>query len=88
MSVDQRPTTPSASPSVPRSVELAIRTVWVLVLEMAVLTVLLWVFRDDVIGDWASGHQGAREVFGQGGREALERHRCRRLGGHQKPSAR
>src|SRR5436190_749640 len=40
---------------------------------MALLVVLLWVFRDDVIGDWASGHEGAREVFDQGGREALER---------------
>lgn len=63
----------SSSLVVPRSVELAIRAVWGLVLVMAVLTVLLWVFRDDVIGDWASGHQGAREVFDQGGREALER---------------
>ena len=63
----------SPSLAVPRSVELAIRAVWGLVLVMAVLTVLLWVFRDDVIGDWASGHQGAREVFDQGGREALER---------------
>jgi hypothetical protein len=54
-------------------VELAIRAAWGLVLVMAVLTVSLWVFRDQVIGDWASGHQGAREVFDQGGREALER---------------
>jgi hypothetical protein len=69
--VDQRPATPSIA--VPRSVELAIRATWGLVLVMAVLTVLLWVFRDDVIGDWASGHEGAREVFDQGGREALER---------------
>jgi len=67
------PTVSSGSLAVPRSVELAIRAVWGLVLVMAVLTVLLWVFRDDVIGDWASGHQGAREVFDQGGREALER---------------
>ena len=69
--MDQRPAAPSIA--VPRSVELAIRATWGLVLVMAVLTVLLWVFRDDVIGDWASGHEGAREVFDQGGREALER---------------
>ena len=56
----------------PRSIELAILATWGLVLLMAVLVVLLWVFRDDVIGDWASGHEGAREVFDQGGREALE----------------
>jgi hypothetical protein len=59
--------------TVPRSVELAIRTTWGLVGVVAVLVVLLWVFRDDVIGDWASRHEGAREVFDQGGREALER---------------
>jgi hypothetical protein len=83
--VDQRPATPAdegttasetpaAGPlAVPRSVELAIRASWALVLVMALLVVLLWVFRDDVIGAWASGHEGAREVFDQGGRDALER---------------
>jgi hypothetical protein len=83
--VDQRPTTPSteasterpadpAAPSaVPRSVELAIRATWGLVLVTALLVVLLWVFSDELIGSWASGHEGAREVFDQGGREALER---------------
>jgi hypothetical protein len=54
-------------------VEIAIRATWGLVLVMALLVVLLWVFRDDVIGAWASGHEGAREVFDQGGRDALER---------------
>jgi uncharacterized membrane protein (DUF2068 family) len=54
-------------------VELAIRSAWGLVLVMAVLVVLLAVFRDKVVGAWASGHEGAREVFDQGGREALER---------------
>jgi hypothetical protein len=54
-------------------VELAIGAVWGLVLVMAALVVLLAVFSDDVVGAWASGHEGAREVFDQGGREALER---------------
>jgi hypothetical protein len=54
-------------------VELAIRATWGLVLVMGVLVVLLAVFRDDVVGAWASGHEGAREVFDEGGREALER---------------
>jgi hypothetical protein len=81
--VDQRPATTStddvtAAPSdaaatVPRSVELAVRATWGLVVLMGLLVVLLWVFRDDVIGSWASGHEGAREVFDQGGREGLER---------------
>jgi hypothetical protein len=68
--------TSAATPAalvVPRSVELAIRATWGLVALVAVLTVFLWVFREDVIGDWAAGHEGAREVFDQGGREALER---------------
>ena len=78
--MDQQPTTPSTKGSrqpstalVPRSVELAIRATWGLVLVMGVLVVLLAVFRDDVVGAWASGHEGAREVFDEGGREALER---------------
>ncbi len=72
--MDQRPAPPSTPPTpVPRSIELAIRATWGLVVVMALLVVLLWVFRDDVIGDWASEHEGAREVFDQGGREALER---------------
>jgi hypothetical protein len=53
--------------------ELAIRACWGLVGLMAVLVVLLVVFQDDVTGAWASGHEGAREVFDQGGREGLER---------------
>jgi hypothetical protein len=62
-----------ASAVVPRSVELAIRTSWGLVGVMAVLVALLAVFADEVVGAWASGHEGAREVFERGGREALER---------------
>jgi hypothetical protein len=54
-------------------VELAIGASWALVLVMAVLVVVLAIFRDQVIGAWASGHEGAREVFDQGGREALQR---------------
>src|SRR4051794_41956318 len=65
------PTTAPAT--VPRSVELAIRATWGLVGVMGLLVVLLWVFRDEVIGSWASGHEGAREVFDQGGREGLVR---------------
>ena len=52
---------------------MAVRATWGLVGVMALVVVLLAVFRDDVIGAWASGHQGAREVFDRGGREELER---------------
>jgi hypothetical protein len=78
--VDQRPTTPSTEGSrqaatslVPRSAELAIRATWSLVAVIALLVVLLAIFSNEVVGAWASGHEGAREVFDQGGREALER---------------
>ena len=53
--------------------ELAIRATWALVAVMALVVVLLAVFRNDVIGAWASGHEGAREVFDRGGRAELER---------------
>ena len=53
--------------------ELAIRATWALVAVMALVVVLLVVFRNDVIGAWASGHEGAREVFDRGGGEELER---------------
>jgi hypothetical protein len=80
--VDQRPATPrtarstvpsTRSPALPRSVKVAIRAVWGLVGVLALVVVLLVVFRDDVIGAWASGHEGARELFDRGGREELER---------------
>jgi hypothetical protein len=72
-STDEVAVAPSDVATVPRSVELAIRATWGLVVVTGLLVVLLWVFRDDVIGSWASGHEGAREVFDQGGREGLER---------------
>jgi hypothetical protein len=72
--VDQRPATPpNPSAALPGSAELAIRASWALVGVMALVVVLLTVFRNDVIGAWASGHEGAREVFDRGGREELER---------------
>jgi hypothetical protein len=80
--VDQRPAIPPTTPPTgrsaasvapPRSVELAVRAAWGLVGVMALVVVLLAVFPDDVIGAWASGHEGAREVFDRGGRAELER---------------
>jgi hypothetical protein len=40
---------------------------------MVLVVVLMAVFRDDVVGAWADHHEGAREVFDQGGRVGLER---------------
>jgi hypothetical protein len=39
---------------------------------MAVVVVLRAVFSNDVVGAWADHHEGAREVFDQGGRAGLE----------------
>jgi hypothetical protein len=58
---------------VPRSVVLAVRAAWSLVGLMAVVTVLMAVFYDDVVGAWADRREGAREAFAQGGRTGLER---------------
>ena len=57
----------------PRSVDLAVRAAWGLVGLMGLVVVLMAVFHDDVVGAWADHHEGAREVFDQGGRVALER---------------
>jgi hypothetical protein len=64
---------PATTATRPRSVDLAVRTAWGLVALMGVVVVLLAVFHDDVVGAWADHHEGAREVFDQGGRVALER---------------
>jgi hypothetical protein len=58
---------------VPRSVDLAIRAAWGLVGMMVLVVALMAVFPDQVVGAWADHHEGAREVFDQGGRLGLER---------------
>jgi hypothetical protein len=59
--------------SVPRSVELAIRAAWSLVGVLGLTVVVMALFHDEVVGAWADHHEGAREVFDQGGRLGLER---------------
>jgi hypothetical protein len=79
--VDRRPetsddaTVAGSSPvaTVPRSVHLAIRGTWTVVGVMAAAVVLMAVFHNDVVGAWADHHEGAREVFDQGGRAGLQR---------------
>jgi hypothetical protein len=75
--VDRRPESPEhieARPvSVARSVTLSIRGAWALVAVIGLTVVLMAVFRNDVVGAWASRHEGAREAFAQGGREGLAR---------------
>jgi hypothetical protein len=72
--VDRRPeTSGDGTVTVPRSVHLAARGSWTVVGVMAVVVVLMAVFSDDVVGAWADHHEGAREVFDQGGRAGLDR---------------
>jgi hypothetical protein len=59
--------------TVPRSVDGAVSAAWGLVGVVGLVVVLVAVFRDDVVGAWADHHEGAREVFDQGGRAGLER---------------
>jgi hypothetical protein len=68
--VDRRP---EGSETLPRPVDLAIRGAWCLVGLMGVTTVLMALFDDQMVGSWASHHEGAREAFDQGGRLGLER---------------
>jgi hypothetical protein len=53
-------------------VDLAIRSAWSLVAVLGLVVVLMAVFRDDVIGAWATHHEGASQAFAQGGRAGLE----------------
>ncbi|MFZ2014361.1 MAG: hypothetical protein WAV00_11105 [Nocardioides sp.] len=57
----------------PGSVGLAIRAAWGLVAVIGLTVILMVVFYDDVVGSWASRHEGARQAFARGGREGLER---------------
>jgi hypothetical protein len=67
------PETAESRAVLPRSVDLAIRAAWALVLVMGLAVVLMAVFRDQMVGAWADHHEGAREAFDQGGRVGLER---------------
>jgi hypothetical protein len=71
--VDRRPESTETAPRVPRSMDLAIRTSWVLVGVMGLTVVLMAVFDDDLVGAWAEHHEGARQAFERGGRLELER---------------
>ena len=70
---DATVTVSSPAATVPRSVHLAIRGAWAVVGVMAAAVVLMAVFSNDVVGAWADHHEGAREVFDQGGRAGLQR---------------
>ena len=66
--MDRRPettvdSTHDSALAVPRPVVLAIRCAWVLVGVMGLVVVLMAVFYDEVVGDWARDRPGAHEAF-------------------------
>ena len=55
----------------PGSVVNSLRMLGLIVATSAVITVLTWVMRDDVILGWAQGNPSAQEILAQGGIEQL-----------------
>lgn len=56
---------------VPGSVVNSLRVLGLIVATSAVITVLIWLMRDDVILGWAEGNPSAQELLAQGGIERL-----------------
>ncbi|RYB95554.1 hypothetical protein EUA93_15135 [Nocardioides oleivorans] len=55
----------------PRSVVNSVRVLMLIVATAAVITVLIWLLRDDVILGWARGNPSAQEILAQGGIDQL-----------------
>ena len=56
---------------VPGSVLNSVRVLGLIVLTSAVITVMIWLRRDDVILGWAVGNPSAQELLAQGGIDQL-----------------
>jgi hypothetical protein len=56
---------------VPRSVTNSVRVLALIVATAGVITLLIWLMRDDVILGWATGNPSAQELLAQGGIEQL-----------------
>ena len=56
---------------VPGSVVNAVRVLGLIVATSAVITLLIWLLRDDVILSWAEGNPSAQEILAQGGIDQL-----------------
>jgi hypothetical protein len=56
---------------VPGSVVNAVRVLGLIVATSAVITLLIWLLRDDVILGWAEGNPSAQEILAQGGIDQL-----------------
>lgn len=55
----------------PGSVLNSVRVLGLIVATSGVITVLIWLMRDDVILGWAEGNPSAQEILAQGGIEQL-----------------
>ena len=56
---------------VPRSVVNAVRVLGLIVATSGVITLLIWLMRDEVVLGWAEGNPSAQEILNQGGIEQL-----------------
>ena len=56
---------------VPGSVLNSVRVLALIVATAGVITLLIWLMRDDVILGWAEGNPSAQEILAQGGIEQL-----------------
>ena len=56
---------------VPGSVVNAVRVLGLIVVTSAVITLLIWLMRDDVVIGWAEGNPSAQELLDQGGIDLL-----------------
>lgn len=56
---------------VPGSVVNAVRVLGLIVATSAVITLLIWLLRDDVILGWAEGNPSAQEILARGGIDQL-----------------
>ena len=56
---------------VPRSVVNATRALGLIVVTSGVITLLIWLMRDEVILGWAEGNPSAQEILAQGGIDQL-----------------
>ncbi|MBL0747514.1 hypothetical protein [Nocardioides baculatus] len=56
---------------VPGSVVNAQRVLGLIVATSGVITLLIWLMRDDVLRAWAEGNEGAQSILAEGGVDAL-----------------
>ncbi|MFC6153302.1 hypothetical protein [Nocardioides yefusunii] len=56
----------------PSTVRGALAATWVLSAAAGVVTLLVWIMRDDLVLAWAEGNRSARAILREGGIEAVE----------------